>query len=215
MVRITINNVEYSVQTKWEEVDVPRLIKAMGFREELKVLTTIDHHIIDIASNEQLWPIYTLTSFRNELNDIPVLPSVDVGEQSYEQLENAKIHLREGSESQKLLKVASIYYESETNPVALLGLGISLVASIRDFLEKFKALNDRDPDPEAEQAGIEELAKFGSWATAFELAGEDVLKLREIWKMPAKEIYIALWYQKDKADYQKRLIDIKTKKRPK
>lgn len=213
MVKATINGVECRICTKWEEVDPVRLSDAADFREELKVLTTVPHDIIDRAGEDQLFPLYTMVSFIHEVENMPVLQAMQVEREPYDKLEIAKIELSSDHKPyRKILNVAMLYYPDEKNPVRLIGLGIDIISQIAVFLDGFEDMLHSEPSNEEVKAGVEDLSAFGSWGTAFVLAGKDPLKVNEVMKRPAIEIYTCLYYSWKESKYQKALMEARVKK---
>jgi hypothetical protein len=227
MIRVTINGTQYQIKTKWEEVDVERLIglqdlvdssegKKQLFREELKCLTDIPHDIIDRGTIDQLWPFCTCISFIDDLETMGFIEEDPdrVEQGKYEEIELAKQHLKFGKPYKKVLGVALVYYPEEKDPVKLIGLGVSLTKQIAVFLSHYQDMVEDQPDPQEVAAGIEELSAFGSWGIAFTL-GKGFLNVRKVYAKKALDVYTALYYSWKKHRYQKRLFDIKHPPKPK
>lgn len=58
-------------------------------------------------------------------------------------------------------------------------------------------------------AGVEELYKFGVFSTIYHLAGGDPLKYEQIEAMPYGVIFTTLYYKKELAEYEERLLRVK------
>lgn len=213
MVKVKINNVEYSVQTSWDEVDPDKLMLCENFREELECLSTIPKDIIDRATDEQLFPFYTLTSFIHEIGEMPMIDTVDISQESYEKLELARERMKIGKEYNKILISARTYYPEEKDTVRLLSHGISIVNQIILFLDKYTEMQGSEHTNDELMAGIESLDAFGSWGTAFVLAGKDILKLRGVLDMKAITVYEALRYNFRESKYIKNLFEIRNPKK--
>ncbi len=208
-----INGKECKILTRWSEVDPVILSDCQDFREELKCLTTAPREIIERADELQLFPLYTLISFIHECEQMPAFQAMDVEQDTYQKMEIAKIELSTDHKPyRKLLNVAMLYYPKEKDPVRLIGLGISIVAQITVFLEGFEEMLHSEPEGEEVSAGVEGLSAFGSWGTAFALAGKDPLKVNEVLNRPAIEIYTCLNYCWKESKYQKALIEARQKK---
>jgi hypothetical protein len=213
MVKVKINGVEYSVQTRWEEVDAVKIMVCENFREELEAMSDIPKEIINKAADVQLFPLQTLISFIYEVEEFPAIQAVNIAEESYEKLELAKTRIQTGKTYNKILKAAITYYPEEKNAVRLLSLGISIVNQIGIFLEKYQEMTESEHANDELAAGVEQLDAFGSWGTAFSLAGKDVLKLRGVLEMKAIVIYEALRYNFREARYTKRLFELRNPKK--
>lgn len=210
---IKVNGTEYNVTTSWDEVDVDRILTCDTFRDELKALTTIPHDLIDNTEDLNLFPIYTLVGFIDDLDYIPQMEVVDVAVGTYNDFEMAKRELREGKPYQKFIKVARVYYPEQKNAYLLLCLGANLVDKISTFLSNYEEMSKAEPDAEEVAAGVDELSGFGSWGTAYELAQKDITKVNTIFDMRAIEVYTALHYSWKQAQYMKRLHEIRYPKK--
>jgi hypothetical protein len=215
MVSVKINGTKCDICTKWEEVDIDNLIACDVFKDELKALTTIPHDIIDRASSEQLWPFYTLFSFIDDTDNMPEISATDIEDRWYIKFEMAKAGMKVGKPYAKIIRAARAYYPKEEDPVRLIGLGVSIVNQISVFLSKFEdMIHDKPTDAEI-RAGVEDLAAFGFVGTVFNLAGRDILKMKNIYHLPLLEVYTILHYTWREAKYQKELFSIRNPKLPK
>lgn len=213
MVRVILNGTTYQIQTQWKEVDALRLATCEDFRDELKCLTTIPEEIINKATELQLWPVYTCLSFIDDLDSYPLEQAVAIDRQSYERLELARRALQTGKPYRKIINAALVYYPDLTDPVRLLGLGVSVVSQINVFLGNYRDMLEAGPDLRQEQAGIDQLAGFGAWAAAYNLGGRDLTKLSAVLELPAIKVYTALYYGWRESEYLKRLANIPLPKR--
>jgi len=213
MVKVKVNGKEYRVKTRWGEVDAAKLSDCPDFRSELACLTDLPAAILERADEVQLFPIYTLISFIHEVEQMPVLEALQVERMPYQKMEIAKMELATDHKPyRKILNVAMLYYPEEKDPVRLIGLGINIVAQIAVFLEGYEDMLHAEPDQEEANAGVENLSVFGSWGTAFVLAGKDPIKVKEVLELPAIEVYTALYYSWKESNYQKALIESRKKK---
>jgi hypothetical protein len=215
MISVTLNGNSYKVCTKWEEVDINKLESCEGFKDELKALTTIPPELIDKYTNEQLWPIYTLISFIDDFDLMPFHEATDIERRWYVKFEAARAGTLTGKPYRKIIKAAKAYYPKETDPVKLIGLGVSIIHQISVFLANYQDMTEDEPGQDEKAAGIEELSGFGSFGTAYTLAGKDLLKLKDIYHMSLIEVYTALYFSWKEAKYQKKLFDIRNPKKPK
>lgn len=211
MVRFKINGKKYKAKNDWSEVDPDKLMMCDGIKDELECLTDIPNELINKATELQLFPLYTLISFIDDIESIELVQSVDIEQESYKKLELAKANIKTGKPYAKILKAGRIYYPDEKNPVLLLGLGANIINQIAVFLEKYEEMIQSEPDADEVWAGVETLSDFGAWGTAYNLAGEDILKLDSVLNLPALRVYEALRYNFRKSKYQKRLYEIKNR----
>jgi hypothetical protein len=213
MVRVTINGTEYKIKTAWEEVNIEKLLTRQTFRDELEHVSDIPRETINLLTDDQLFPFYTLTSFLDDMEAFEPIESVSVADSKYEQLELAKRYLKEGRQFQKVYRVGQVYYPDLKNTSELLGHGINIIGQIATFLANYEEMIKEPVEPDHEAAGIEELSAFGAFGTAFSLAGEDILKLDDIMETSALRIYTALYFNWKKSKFQQRLMDIKHPKK--
>jgi len=211
MVKITINGTVYKVKTKWEEVDHELLMNVDGLREELAALTDIPTDVLNLATDLQLFPIYTLVSFIDESDSYPEFEAANIEQESYEKLEYTKKLFQTGKTYQRVFRAAQVYHPEEKDTVRLLGLGVNIINQISVFLEKYSEMVQSEPDADEVWAGVETLSDFGSWGTAYVLADKNILNLRAVMEQPALRIYEALRYNYRESKYMKRLYEIKNK----
>jgi len=87
-----------------------------------------------------------------------------------------------------------------------------LYVQIVEFVKDFSLLNESDTDEDEAAAGIHKIQAFGIFATLDTLANGEILKHNEIWKLPAKQVYTKLLYDKVVRNYQrdlKKIYDVK------
>jgi hypothetical protein len=225
MVTVAINDKKYQVKTRWQEVEVEKLLQVhrdadgnvipTTSKHELKALSNIPHEIIDKAEDLQLFPLYTLISFIHEAELLPIREALIVDKEQYRRFEAAKAALKVGKPYQKILSAAMVFYPEEKNPVQLVGLGLDIINQIALFLESYQEMVNAKPEGNEVEAGIEELGMFGFWGTAYVMAGRDLLKLDAIMSKPAIEVYTALFYSFKEAQYNKRKWELDHPPKPK
>ena len=88
-------------------------------------------------------------------------------------------------------------------------------AQVLGVLKMEEDLNapDDDDDGLLELCGIEKLAKYGSLTVIDTLAGGNILKWKEVEKLPYKEVYVKLKMDKEKAAIQRAYTKLKTRKK--
>jgi hypothetical protein len=211
MVTIKINGVEQHVKTDWSEVDPDKLMACDTIRDELECLTDIPRDILDKATDVQLFPIYTLCSFIDDLELIQEVQAVSIPDNTYERLELTKTNIKTGKTYTKLLKAGRIYYPDQKDCVLLLGYGANIINQIAVFLESYTEMIESEPEADEVWAGVESLSDFGAWGTAYVLADRNILNLNAVLKMPALEVYEVLRYNFREAKYMKNLYEIKNR----
>lgn len=213
MVRFKINGQQYKASTTWKEVDPDKLAACNTFKDELKCLTNISHDTIDAVDDMQLFPVYTLISFIDDLDEIPILQALDVEDGRYDNFELAKQHLAIGKPYKKLLLVARVYYPEEKDTLKLLGLGASIVQQMLTFLSHYEDMINHKPTEIEKQAGVDHLNAFGTFASAYSLAGKDILKLEQVYALPVLTVYTALDFSFKEHRYQTELYRLKYPKK--
>lgn len=213
MIRLNINGKDFKIMTEWSEVNPVTLSDASGIREELKCLSDIDDDILFRAEELQLFPLRTIISFIDEVENMPMLKALSVQDARYELFEIAKGELRQHHKPyRKVLNIAMLYYPEEKNTVRLIGLGLNIIEQIAIFLGNYEDMLHAEPESDEVNAGIDELSGFGSWGTAFVMAGKDPLKIKQILDAPTLLIYTSLYYNWKEAKYQKSLMEAKYSK---
>lgn len=99
------------------------------------------------------------------------------------------------------------------NAIEVLPKGVFFLTCINKFLEEFKRLQDYTPSVEEEEAGVDDLQKFGSFGTAVQLARKYGKTHDEILAMPAREVYTTLLYDFEQSEVEKRLNQIRSRKK--
>lgn len=194
--------------SRWSDVDVEKLLTCQTFKDEIKALTDIPHELVDKWPDVQLFPIFTAMSFLTDLDLYPVYEAIVIEKEPFEQFELCRSAMEAGKTYVRAIAAAKVYYPEEKNAEKLLGYGVHIIDQVHQFLKFYEEMFKHEPDGDAEIAGIEKLAQFGSWGRAYILAGRDLLKTRELFKLPAIEVYTALLYNFRESKYQKALHEI-------
>jgi hypothetical protein len=213
MVTVRLNKKPYQICNTWEEVEAERLTQVYRDEEgniipttskhELKALSNIPHDLIDATPDIQLFPLYTIISFIHEAELMPYVEAENVASSQYRKFEGAKHALRDGKPYRKIISAAQVYYPDEKNSVRLVGLGISIVNQVAIFLQNYTDMINATPEKNEVEAGIEELAAFSYWGTAYVMAGRNLLNVDAILAKPAIEVYTAMYYSFKEAKYNK------------
>jgi hypothetical protein len=216
MIRVKINGIEYHIKTEWNEVDADKLMVTENFKEELEVLSDIPMDTLKQWPDLQLFPLYTSMSFIDDMEAVPYVEALDVSQASYEKMELCRKRVELGKPWRKCMKAARVYYPEEKNCLTLIGLGHSIVEQLNNFIEKYQELYAKDDEELSNDeilAGVHTLNAFESWGTAYVLAGRDILKLQQVFDMPAIKVYEALRYNHREAKYMKKLHEIRYPKK--
>jgi hypothetical protein len=194
--------------SRWEDVDVEKLLTCENFKDEIKALTNVPHDLVDRWSDIQLFPLFTAMSFLTDLELYPVVEALTIEKEPFEQFELCRSMMEAGKIYVRAIAAAKVYYPEEKSATRLLGYGVHIIGQVHTFLKFYEEMFKAEPEGDAEIAGIEKLAQFGSWGRAYILSGRDLIKTRELFKLPAIEVYTALLYNFREAKYQKALHEI-------
>ena len=122
------------------------------------------------------------------------------------------------SRPESIIDIISICFQIPTEEIDTLGI-IEFYAALNYVVEQHKELVEREnnvlhhtPEPEEIEAGIESLYKFGRMATVDMLAGGDILKHNDIVNLPYSRVFTKLYIESEKANYQKRIFEIRKSK---
>ena len=207
MVKIKIRGKRYNCPTKWGEVkDLAGLCTKSTLRDEINFLTGSD---LEGIPDDQVFPLITLTSFLEEF-DLPTVEAADVNAESYFKMQSARgILTLPGRAYIKLYQLCKLYHPERTETVQILSTGAILLDRITLFLSAYEEMFAYEPEAEEIQAGIEELSGLSAFATVYNLAGKDILKMDAVGESTAAIVYGALFYNFKEAEYQKRLNEIR------
>jgi hypothetical protein len=86
-----------------------------------------------------------------------------------------------------------------------------IVQSIANLSKVESIALSYEPSNEEVAAGIERLSIYGVYNQLLSVAGGDPLKIPQVRKMPYHEAFVFLCNQKDKHEYQERLMEISKK----
>lgn len=209
MVSVTVNGIKCKICSTWEDVDFEKIVGCSNTREELAALSDIPVDIINRATDQQLFPLFTVISFIHESELLPFIHAEDIQVKAYKLYGNCvKILALDEKPYSKILRCARQYYPNEKNSVHLVGYGLSIIEQIAAFREKYEDMFNDEPEKNAVAAGIEELNGFGHWATAFNLCGRDLFKVDDVLEMPLIKIQTALYYNWKESKYQRRKFEL-------
>jgi hypothetical protein len=212
-VKINISDRSYSLPTGWSEVDIEQIINTESPKECIHVLGNIPLEIVNQLSESQLFSLYKIVNFIEDEESIEELidesiECIDISLLPWEDFEKARGYA--GMQLYKsLYHICKTYYPYENKSVRLFSLGYNILKQIEVFLSHYEDMFKEEPDSDEISAGVENLNAFGMWATAYNLAGRDVLKIDQVLKMPVIEIYTALYYSYRERKYMNSLMNIK------
>lgn len=143
--------------------------------------------------------------------------AIEIGQHPWKLLEAAKqIITNSHNQIAAIPKVVELYCPElgditnkpmpEAYPIA-----VTIMGKIEQFFQRYSRLNDFKPDADQKYAGIDRLSNFGFFNTMHTLAGGDPLKYDALLEQPAEIIYQTLLFDFEKAEYDKRLTEAKTK----
>lgn len=213
MIRVTVQGVEEVIASSWDDVtNVTKLLECKNFRDELKLLSTVDRTLIEQADEEQLFPLFVAISFLEDPDTYPPHKALEIQLDTYDRLEQCKLAVSEGKLYQRAIKAAQIYYPQEVNAGRLVGLGVDIIQQLAIFLASYTEELKYIPTPQEQNAGIEELSKLGTWGTVYIMAGKDLAKMKVILEQPAIQVYTAMVYNARAHKFERKLIEAKTRK---
>lgn len=86
-----------------------------------------------------------------------------------------------------------------------------IVAQIKYIVDIEDRTLSYEPSSDELNAGISELNKYGVYNQFLTIAGNDPLKIDAVRKMKYEDAFVFLCYQKDHSDFERRLMEIRTK----
>lgn len=215
MVRVTVNGVEGVIASSWDDVtNIDKLLECKNFRDELKLLSTIDRGLIDQVEESQLFPLFVAISFLEDPDTYPPLKALEIQLDTYDRLEQCKLAVSEGKLYQRSIKAAKIYYPQEVNAGRLVGLGVDIIQQLAIFLASYTEDLKYLPTPQEQNAGINDLAALGTWGTVYVMAGKDLSKMKEILNQSALQVYTAMVYNARSSKYERKLVENMKRKPP-
>jgi hypothetical protein len=145
---------------------------------------------------------------------IPI--ELNIGKESYGKLESARqAIIQSGNWVKAGQKVGMVYLNEDISELPL-PLAMAKIKTVfillNEFLTKFKKLYEGETEAEEEMAGVEVFRRFGSFPTIDRLAIAYGRTHDEVLDMPAEIVMTKLLYDLEKAEYDERLMKIKTTK---
>jgi hypothetical protein len=207
---------EINLPQKWAEVTLRdyKRIKEQGL---IKALTGLNEN--DFNEDTLITITYALRFLKRKIKGFEpdYIKQLNIGGESWGKLEEAQqIFKIEEDHFLAAAKVCKVYLgvDLEDRPMTeIAGVLNHIGEKLTAFFEMFSELNEYTPDSDEIRAGVEELERFGFLNTLDRLAGGDVLKYDSILKEPAIKIYNKLLKDFIDSKIQKRLFEIKNKKK--
>lgn len=218
---IKIDKKKYHIKSKWEE---------FSYREYCEIINSATSSPIDKIVKRSGIPekvinaLPRITDFNTiasllQFTDTPdnamlfapqyVDANLNIGMRKYKELEQCKIFMKQSGQPILVLdKIIKVYYGVEMTDFpcfSVISQGMFVVDEINKFLLQFKKLGEYEPTFEEKEAGIEELEKFGFFATVVEMARKYSKTHDEILNMAAIEVYRTLLYDFEVSQVNKNL----------
>jgi hypothetical protein len=219
----TVTN--YNIPTNFDEWTWAQYVKYITVYENniIQKVTTITNIPEDDLIN---FDIEDLGKLLNTLHyaDIPYVAEsygginidLNIGKESYGKLEAARqAIIQSGNWVKAAQKVGMVYLDEDISeyqlPLAMAKIK-TVFELLNEFLTKFKKLYEGEVEAEEEMAGVEVFRRFGSFPTIDRLAITYGITHDEVLEMPAEIVMTKLLYDLEKAEYDERLMKIKTTK---
>ncbi len=225
MITIKTNTNVYEVPTNFDELNwkqyvqlvsqqdgnvIQRLVAATGITEdELLNLSITDMQAVCecVTFTDVLFIAEAYGGLTIDFN---------IGKESYGDLEKARQAIMNSGNWVKAAQQVGLIYLKEDITDYQLPLAMAKIKSVfellNDFLGKFKKLYEGETEAEEEMAGVEVFRRFGSFPTIDRLAITYGITHDEVLAMPAEIVMTKLLYDLEKAEYDERLMKIKTTK---
>lgn len=227
MITVKINDKEYKIKNEWSEFTFKEyavILNAVDLplAERFAAFTMIPKDLIQKLTLAQLGFICDAVALFDEPENIflftkEYIQELNIGRVQYGDLEKSLAFIRKAKNPvtsfDKVLQILCGENISEMNAIEVLPKGVFFLTCINKFLEEFKRLGDYTPSVEEEEAGVDELNKFGSFGTAVQLARKYGKTHDEILAMPAREVYTTLLYDFEQSEVEKRLHQIRSRKK--
>jgi hypothetical protein len=227
-----------AIKTGWEDITVAEYIEMQGKTEEqlISILTGLDITTISALDNHTaLW----LAEMLKELQQLPEVEyDLNIEYETIGQYETAKSFLKRLSKERPhsyQVEILPILYglykadkvnglwnnsvstllerEAKQMPVSeVVPFALHIMREITRVAEKEKQLNDDESDPDAEEAGANELERFGFYPTLNLLSAGNLLLHEEILQLSVLKVHTHLRFLKTSAEIQKNLSEIKREK---
>lgn len=199
-----IEDITYHIKESWHELTYAEYCNVVRCQdkppiERLSLLTGIDIDTLNKCNSKQLSILFSAVSWMDEYEDVLLFThsyvgTLNIGAQTYGQLEKAKVALQLAGDKPILAigELINIYYSEQINNtscVEAIGRGVWLLNEINIFLGKFTELYEYEPTVEEIEAGVDELSKLGSFYTVKKLSEKFCKHPDEVLKWEAVIVY--------------------------
>jgi hypothetical protein len=225
MITVKTNQSTYQVPTNFDELTWNKYVALVtasegNIIERLKVATGITEDELLELSITDLKTIAEITCYTDILFVAEKYGGINIdlniGKESYGKLELARqAIIQSGNWVKAAQKVGLVYLDEDISgyqlPLAMAKIK-TVFELLNEFLTKFKKLYEGEVEAEEEIAGVEVFRRFGSFPTIDRLAITYGITHDEVLEMPAEIVMTKLLYDLEKAEYDERLMKIKTTK---
>lgn len=235
MVTITIADTKYAIPTSWKDITYERFCKIYTWQKKdaeltedeallfLSDATGIDYKIVAVLPTVDCSKLLGLLSFVSNYDYLKcsfVLEEkykLDIGSKEWWRLEKAKQAMQnKGDYLLAAGDVIKVYFDEDISQRKLtdvFGLINYMGGEMDKFFEAFKELNEYEEDEDEYMAGGNRLSRFGFFASNIELARSFGVLPDIVLNMEARVVYNIFLYDFTKSQIQKRLMEIKSRKK--
>jgi hypothetical protein len=225
MITIKTNQNTYEVPTNFDELTWNKYVALVtastgNIIERLKASTGISEDELLEFSMSDLNTLAEITIYTDILYVAEAYGGIEIdlniGKETYGKLESARqAIIQSGNWVKAGQKVGMVYLNEDISELPL-PLAMAKIKTVfillNEFLTKFKKLYESETEAEEEMAGVEVFRRFGSFPTIDRLAIAYGRTHDEVLEMPAEIVMTKLLYDLEKAEYDERLMKIKTTK---
>jgi hypothetical protein len=225
MITIKTNKNTYEVPTNFDELTWNKYVALVAASdgniiERLKVATGITEDELLELSITDLKTIAEISCYTDILFVAEkyggIELDINIGKETYGKLELARQAIIQSGKWVKAAQKVGLVYLNEDISDYQLPLAMAKIKTVfellNEFLTKFKKLYEGETEAEEEMAGVEVFRRFGSFPTIDRLAITYGITHDEVLEMPAEIVMTKLLYDLEKAEYDERLMKIKTTK---
>ena len=225
MITVKTNKNTYEVPTNFDELTWNKYVALDAASdgniiERLKVATGITEDELLELSITDLKTIAEITCYTDILFVAEkyggIELDINIGKETYGKLELARQAIIQSGNWVKASQKVGLVYLNEDISEYQLPLAMAKIKTVfellNEFLTKFKKLYEGETEAEEEMAGVEVFRRFGSFPTIDRLAITYGITHDEVLEMPAEIVMTKLLYDLEKAEYDERLMKIKTTK---
>jgi hypothetical protein len=225
MITVKTNKNTYEVPTNFDELTWNKYVALVAASdgniiERLKVATGITEDELLELSITDLKTIAEISCYTDILFVAEkyggIELDINIGKETYGKLELARQAIIQSGKWVKAAQKVGLVYLNEDISDYQLPLAMAKIKTVfellNEFLTKFKKLYEGETEAEEEMAGVEVFRRFGSFPTIDRLAITYGITHDEVLDMPAEIVMTKLLYDLEKAEYDERLMKIKTTK---